>query len=536
MKRWSVLIILSMAMFIIVIDTTIMNVSISALVNDLDTTVTGVQSAISIYALVMASFILIGGKLADILGKKRTFLIGVLIFGIGTGTASFSTSLGMLIFGWSLLEGLGSALMMPNIQVLLRDEYEGADRATAYGIISAVGAVGAAVGPIVGGFLTTYYSWRWAFRMEVVIVVLVLLLSRVIAKDVLPARRPRFDYLGALLSIVGWAAIVLGILLIQSHGLWTAKKPFEIGQLAFAPFGISVVPFLVGFGAIVVMLLFRWERHMESTDGDGLFRPSILGAAGLKSGISVRFVQMAITSAYLFTAPLLMQLTFEFTAMETGVALIPFSLALLIAALIGARLSSRYSAKRIIQVGFVLSILGLIALQVTVKPEMAARDLATGSLFGVGVGLIASQILNLILSSVTPGQTPETTGLNGTFEQLGNAIGVALVGTMMLVSLNTGIEQRVVASEAIPVEIERDLIQAVDEGVQLVSSSQLEVGLEAAGVGAEVKDELLDIYAISRTEAFKAGIAFLTFLAIVGLIFTSGLSDRKLVGDNDAVG
>ena len=161
MKKWGVLITLSLAMFIIVIDTTIMNVSISVLVVDLNTTVTGVQSAISIYAMVMAASMLIGGKLADIIGPKRTFLIGLVIYGVGTTVASFSNSLSMLIVGWSILEGIGAALMIPTIQVLLRDAYKEGDLAFAYGIIGAVSAVGAAVGPIVGGFFTTYISWRW---------------------------------------------------------------------------------------------------------------------------------------------------------------------------------------------------------------------------------------------------------------------------------------------------------------------------------------------------------------------------------------
>lgn len=185
MKKWGALTSLSLAMFIIVIDTTIMNVSISALVEDLNTTVSGVQAAISIYALVMAAFMLIGGKLADILGKKRIFLIGLLIYCTGTTIASFSTSLTMLIIGWSILEGLGAALMIPNIQTLLRGEYEGGDLAFSYGIISAVGAVGAALGPIVGGFFTTYVSWRWAFRTELVIAVIVLVMTRYLAQDVL---------------------------------------------------------------------------------------------------------------------------------------------------------------------------------------------------------------------------------------------------------------------------------------------------------------------------------------------------------------
>ncbi|MGD2078290.1 MAG: MFS transporter, partial [Chloroflexota bacterium] len=176
MKKWGALITLSLAMFVIVIDTTIMNVSISALVEDLNTTVSGVQAAISVYALVMAAFILIGGKLADLVGKKRIFVIGLIIYGTGTTIASFSESLALLIFGWSFLEGLGGALMIPNIQTILRSEYEGQDLAFAYGMIGAVGAVGAAVGPIVGGFFTTYFSWRWAFRTELLIVIIVLIL------------------------------------------------------------------------------------------------------------------------------------------------------------------------------------------------------------------------------------------------------------------------------------------------------------------------------------------------------------------------
>lgn len=532
MKKWTVLSLLSGAMFIIVIDTTIMNVSISALVMDLNTTVSGVQSAISIYALVMASFMLIGGKLADFVGKKRIFIIGIVIFGIGTSIASFSQSLGMLIFGWSLLEGLGSALMMPNIQTLLRDKYAGKERATAYGVISAVGAIGAALGPIVGGFLTTYASWRWAFRLEVLIVIGVLAFSNRIERDERPAERARFDYLGGVLSIVGWSAIVLAILLGQSYGFWLAKQPLVVVDLELVPLGLSVVPFLIGFGLLIIMLLFRWERHLEESQGEGLFKPSLLGIPGLTSGFAVRFMQMAIMAAFLFIYPLLLQLSFEYTAMETGLALMPFSIAVLIAAMVGAGLSAKYSAKRLIQVGLLIAIAGLLNLALTIQPDISATELASGALFGAGVGLVASQILNLILSSVAAEDTPETTGLNGTFEQLGNAIGVALVGTMMLVTLSAGLEQKIDDAQ-FSAEDRAALIQAVEEGVQLVSNSQLNEGLEAAGIDETTQSAILNIYADSRTQAFKAGVAFLLFVALVGLILTPGLSDRKLVGEEE---
>ncbi|GMR05810.1 MAG: MFS transporter [Gammaproteobacteria bacterium] len=529
MKKWMLLITLSMSMFIIVIDTTIMNVSISALIEDLDTSVGGIQAAIALYALVMAAFMLIGGKLADIIGKKRTFIAGVIIFGIGTFIASISQSLTMLIIGWSIIEGLGSALMMPNIQTLLRDKYDGSDRAFAYGIVSAVAAIGAAVGPIVGGFLTTYYTWRWAFRFEVVIVIAVVILTRYITADKRPATRPRFDILGALLSISGWSALVLGILLGQSYGFWYAKQPFIIGSLEIAPLGLSVVPMLMGLGLILIMLLFSWEQQLEEKGGGGLFKPSLLKTPGLIPGFTVRFVQMGTMAAFLFTMPLLFQLSFEYTAMQTGQALIPFSIGLLVFAVLGARLSARYSARRIIQVGFLLVITGLLIIAGTIKPDAEPSDLATGVVFGMGIGLIASQILNLILSSVSAEDTAEASGLNGTFEQLGNAIGVALVGTLMLGGLTASIENSINTSPTVPEQHKAAVVAATASSITLMSDTQLKAELSTLGVNPAVEAEIQSVYSLARTQAFQAGISFLVFIALLGLVKTIRLPKHKLV-------
>lgn len=529
MQKWMLLVILAMSMFIIVIDTTIMNVSISALVVDLNTTVGGIQSAIALFALVMASFMLIGGKLSVIFGKKRTFLVGLIIFGIGTATASFSQTLGVLLIGWSVLEGLGSALMIPNIQTLLRGQYQGKDLAFAYGIISAVGAVGAALGPIVGGYLTTFHSWRWAFRLEVAIVILVLILSPKIPSELPPERRPKFDFLGGLLAIIGFSSIVTGILIAQTYGLWLATKPLAIAGLELAPFGLSVTPFLVGIGILFLMGLILWEWHLETIAADGLFKPSLFKTPGLIPGFGVRFVHMAILASFLFIAPLLLQLTFEFTAMQTGIALLPMSLAILVFAILGAKLSARFSAKRIIQVGFICGILGLIQLIVTIQADARPRELATGVLFGLGMGLIASQILNLILSSVNPEDTPETSGLNSTFEQLGNSIGVALVGVMMLATLTIGAQNWVENSPSITEDKKPKLIAAVQTSIELVSDTQLEEILSQSEFTPQLTEQILENYAIARINAFRAGMTFLVFVTSVGLILTTGLPDRKLV-------
>ncbi len=529
MKKWGALITLSLAMFIIVIDTTIMNVSISDLVVDLKTTVIGIQSAISIYALVMASLMLIGSKISDIIGSKRTFVIGLIIYSVGTTIASLANSLPVLIVGWSGMEGIGAALMIPTIQVLLRKQYKGANLAFSYGIISAVGAVGAAVGPIVGGFFTTYISWRWAFRTELAVAIFILFFSRALYPDQVSGKRPKFDYVGGLLSILGWSSIVLGILLAQEYGFFLAKNPFMLGSLEIAPFGLSISPVMVGAGFLVIMLLFRWERRLEEHEGDGLFKPTIFKSPGLTAGIAVRFAQMAITAGFLYIVPLLLQLTFDFTAMQTGLALMPFSLSLLVMAIVGSRLSAHVYANRLIIIGFVISISGLSAIGASIQPDATPQDLVLGALFGVGLGLIASQLLNLVLSSVKAEETAEASGLNSTFEQLGNAIGVALIGTIMLAALTAGTQEGINISAVIPQEVKVQLTDAVGEGVQLMSSNQVETGLEAAGADDATSNELLNIYAIARTQAFKAGMSLLTFFALIALVLSLWLPKRKLV-------
>ncbi|MFC1649715.1 MFS transporter [Patescibacteria group bacterium] len=529
MKRWGVLIILALSMFIIVIDTTIMNVSISALVKDLNTTVGGVQAAISIYALVMASLMLVGGKLGDIVGKKKIFTLGLIFFGIGTSTAAVSQNLVMLIVGWSIIEGIGSALMLPNIQTILRGQYSGGDRALGYGVIGAVSAVGAALGPIIGGYLTTFHTWRYAFLFEVAIVVLVLLLRGLIKKDVLPRIKPKFDLVGAVLTFVGLASIVLAFLLVQEYGLWTAKKAFEVGGLSIAPLGLSVVPFMIGFGIVILMLLFRYESKLEKQNKNPLFKPSMFSNKLFKSGIITDFFRLAITTGLLFTFPLYLQMTFEFTAMQTGVALLPFSAAVLVLSLLGARLASQIKSKRLIQAGFVLTTAGSLWLAFAIDPDTPEKIILATTVIGAGIGLLASQIINLVLSVVPRKETGEAAGIDGTAQQLGNAIGVALIGTILFSTLTAGILKGIDQSEVMPPEIKTEAKMKADEDAQLVSDSALTQEVEKLGLSEEAGEELFGIYTGARIRGFQGAIMLVFFMGIIGLLVTPGLPDKKLV-------
>lgn len=256
MEKKTVLIALSLAMFVLVIDTTIMNVSISALISEFQTDVTTVQAAITLYSLVMASLMITGGKIGDIIGRKKTFRVGLIVYGTGSFLTAVSPSMAVLFLGWSILEGLGATFVMPSIQTLVTSNYSGADRAFAYGILGGITASAVALGPIIGGWLTTAYTWRLAFAGEVVIVLLILWTSRSIIDAPLESgARPQMDIVGSIISALGIGFFVFGILLAGKYGWLKARQPFVIGGIEISPFGLSPAPLLI-LGGILVLLVF----------------------------------------------------------------------------------------------------------------------------------------------------------------------------------------------------------------------------------------------------------------------------------------
>ena len=529
MKKWGALSILTAATFIIVVDTTIMNVSIPALVEDLNTNVSGVQSAIAIYALVMASVILVGAKLADIIGMKKTFYLGVIIFGMGTSLAAVSTSLTMLIIGWSVLEGIGSALMIPNTQTILRSSYQGKDRVLGYAVLGSMFAIAAAAGPLIGGYLTTFHSWRWAFAFEIAVIIIMIFFHFLLKKDILPKVRPSLDIVGAILSALGFSGMVMGILLSQTYGLWLATQPLIIGEHSIAPFGLSITPFVLGFGLLMLILFYQWEDNLEQANKSPLLKPSVLKSPGLIPGMLGQFIQLVLAAGFLFIYPLYLQLTFNLTAMDSGIALIPYSIAVLVFSLLGAKLASKYSSKRLIQAGFVLTTLGFVLMAANIGPGVGAREIIPGSfVLGLGVGLIASQIINLVLSTVKAENTAEAAGINGVFGQLGNSIGVALIGGILMGTLVSGITTQTKNSSIFSAEEKQGIQERLKSDIEIVSDEQLQLALEEVKVDKDKADELITINSESISNGFNASVVFLAFVSVLGLVISPKLPDKKL--------
>ncbi|MGI9624092.1 MAG: MFS transporter, partial [Acidimicrobiales bacterium] len=266
MKKWRALIVLSAAQFLMVLDQAVMNVSISQLVEDFDTTVTVIQGVITFYALTMAALMITGGKLGDRYGRKRTFAVGLVIYACGSALTAVSQTVPMLLLGWSILEGIGAALVLPALVALIASSYKGADRAVAYGVIGGVAGAGIAVGPILGGWVTTEYTWRWVFVGEVVLALAIVAFVGWIADSPAPVRRPEIDWVGSALSALGLGLVVYGILKASEWGwLRDSNSPFTV-------FGLALTPFVIGAGLVVLGLFLRWTERRVEHGKDPLFR------------------------------------------------------------------------------------------------------------------------------------------------------------------------------------------------------------------------------------------------------------------------
>ena len=532
-ERKTVLAALVLAMFVLVIDTTIMNVSISTLIKDFDTDLATVQAAITLYALLMASFMITGGKIGDIIGRKKAFRIGLIVYGTGSFLTAISPTMTVLFVGWSILEGLGATLVMPAIQTLVTSNYSGKDRALAYGIIGGIVAGAIALGPIIGGWLTTEYTWRLAFAGEVVVVLIVLFLSRYIQDAPLETEeKPKLDIVGSILSALGMGLIVFGILLAGIYGWWKARQPFSIGGIEISPFGLSPTPLFILAGGIILLCFALWERHVINLGKMPLVRLDVLRDRGVTSGIFVQMVQTLLIGGFLFSMALFFQIALGLNAMQTGFLYLPLSIPLLIASLIASRLSARIAPKSIIQLGLLVLVAGLLLAIATINVEVRGLALLTGfALIGIGAGVIASQIMNLVLSQVVPERTSETAALMSTSQNLGMAIGTALMGSIVIAGLAGGAITLIDDSTVIAEDLKPSVISAVEENVRFLSNEELQAVLKDAP--PDLEQEILRINEIARIHGIKTSLWGLVIFTILGIIASIFLPPEILVSKKE---
>ena len=527
---WLPIGILAAAQFVMVLDSSVMNVSISQIVADLGTTIQGVQLAITAYTLVMAAFMLAGAKLGDILGREKTFAIGLAVYGTGSLITALSPDLGVLLFGWSLIEGLGAAMAMPAIVSLIAGIYSGAQRALAFGIVGGVAGAAIAAGPLIGGWVTTELSWRYVFAAEVVIVAGILLLRGRLrtAAAAAPAGRPRLDGIGVLLSSVGLGLVVFGVLKSSEWGLIEPRGALTVDGREITPFGFSVVPFLVVGGFAFLAGFVRWEERRERQGRDTLLDRRLLRIATLRAGLTTLLMQQLVLLGTFFVLPVYLQVVLGLDAFETGKRLFPMSVAMFIAAMAGPRLAAGLAPKRVAQLGLIALAGASVLLLGTIDVELDGAEFAVAlAIFGVGAGLMLSQLGNVIMSSVDSTKTNEAGGLQGTAQNLGASLGTALIGAVLLAALSTGLVERVERNPAVSPAVRERVTEVASGATPIVPVAQVEqAALEAGAPAAEAAAVAAD-YGDAQLQALKRAIGAVALFALAGLWFTRGLPGRK---------
>jgi MFS family permease len=524
MRKWLPMLILASAQFVMVLDSSVMNVAISQIVDDLDTTIQGVQTAITLYTLVMAAFMLLGAKLGDILGRNRAFAIGLAIYGVGSLTTALSPSLGVLLIGWSGVEGLGAVLVVPAIASLTAANYDGRDRALAYALLGGIAAIAVAAGPLIGGWVTTEFTWRYVFAAETVVVIAILLLRGQIARAPGPARRPQLDVVGVVLSSCGLGVVVFAILRSSVWGFVQPRTPPKIGGTEITPLGFSVVPFMVLAGLALLWAFVAWEQRRARLGQDELLDTTLLGISQLRAGLSTLVGQQLVLMGTFFVIPVYLQVVLGLDAFETGKRLLPLSVAMLVFALLGPRIAARRSPRVVARVGLVAVSIGALVMLGTldVKLNDTGFKLALG-LIGAGAGLLASQLGNIIMSAVAPSKTSEAGGLQGTAQNLGSSLGTAIVGAVLLGSLATGFSERVTNNPNIPAPARQTIVANAQQGIDIVPVAAVEDAAVKGGLAPDQARAVAADYGDAQLDALRLSLGAVALTALLSLWFTRRL-------------
>jgi MFS family permease len=503
-----VLLTLAAGQFLMTLDSSVMNVSIATVANDVDTTVTGIQTAITLYTLVMAALMITGGKIGQIIGHKRAFAIGCVIYGCGSFITAISPS-------------IGAALILPAIVALVAANFDLAGRPRAYGLVASAGAIAVAAGPLIGGLFTTYASWRWVFAGESLIVLAILALARRIADRPVEGR-VRLDLVGTALSALGLGLIVFGILKGGSWG-FVRPKPDAPEWL-----GLSPTVWLVLGGGVVLWLFMQWENRRLGRGEEPLVDPAIFRNRGLDGGLTSFFFQYLLQAGLFFAIPLFLSVALGLSAIETGVRLLPLSVTLLLAAAGIPKAFPRASPRRVVRVGFLALFAGIVAMVGALDAGAGAEIVTVPMLLaGLGVGALASQLGSVTVSSVPDQLSGEVGGLQNTLTNLGASIGTALAGAVLIAALTssflTGVEQ----NAAVPSQVKSKAAVELSSGVPFVSDAQLQSTLDEAHVPEATADAIVEENSTARLEGLRVSLSVLALIALIALFASRGIPTEQ---------
>jgi EmrB/QacA subfamily drug resistance transporter len=489
-------VLLAMAMFVLVVDTSLMNVSIAKVVEDLGTTVSGVQGAIALEALVSAAFILIGSKIGDLIGRKRAFVMGLLAYALGALAMALSQGLTAIIVFWAIIGGLGASLLLPAMQSLIHGNFQGAAQKQAYALVGAAAAIAAAVGPLLGGFLTTFLSWRVGFLLEVVVIAVVLSQLKLV-RDVPYTGERAVDAVGALLSAVGMGGVVIGILVWQEGG--------------------EFVGLLIATGVVALGSLARWLVRRKRAGKPTLLDPDLFKLDLFRLGISSQMLQNIALGGAMIALPIYLQMVLEYNALQTGLTLAPLSLTMFGMALLAGKRAGRRRPAAIIRAGAGLLTLGMLLLLPIVPRAHSGWALVIPLIIaGAGLGLLVSQLNNYTLSPISDERVSEAAGVNSAAGSFGLSFGLAFAGAIMLATLSIAFTQKAQDSTVLPPASQEQVANALEDDAEVMSNTRLEKQL--AGQPPEIRDEIIAINTDARPLALQVALLVPILAGLLGLL------------------
>ncbi len=525
--KWGSLLVLSLGLAIIIIDTTLLNVSLSTIIKDLKTDIQSIQWVITSYALVLAALTITGGRIGDLFGRRKMFMIGAIIFAVGSFLASVSHSVGVLLMGESIIEGVGAALMMPATASLLVANYRGKERAIAFGVWGGIAGASSAIGPILGGWLTNSYSWRWGFRINIFVAALLVLGTIFLVKESRDTKeKPKLDVVGVVLSAVGLFGIVFGIIEASTYGILFAKTDFLIGGLNLSILGLSPVPFSIILGAMVLNIFYLWEQKVEQEGKTPLVSFKIFANKTFSAGVIVTTIITLALTGLIFSLPVYLQSVLRLNAFDTGVALLPLSLVMLVMAPLSGFLSTKISIKYMIVAGLIIDTIGILLVRQGISINASSGAIAPGLMvMGLGMGMAMAQISNLTLSALPVYQAGEASGISNTMRQVGSSFGAAVMGAVLLTVLSSNITTGINKSTVIPDAVKPQFVSAVSK-----QTSNVEFGGGAVisrSLPVPIVREIGRIGKQASVDSARTSLIVAAFFAFLGFLSALILPNKK---------
>ena len=504
---------LAAAMFVLVIDTSLMNVSISSVVGDLHTTVSGVQSAIALEALVSAAFILVGSKIGDLIGRKRAYIIGLLGYGLGAIAMTLTQNLISIIILWAIIGGLGAALLLPAMQSLIHGNFEDEARKKTYALVGAAAAIAAAIGPLLGGVITTYLSWRLGFALEALIIAIVLLRINLVT-DVVYTGQKVIDKVGALLSAVAMGGIVLGILIWQEGG-------------------DRVLAFIL-VGVIAMFLFYYWITRQKRLQRSPLIDPELFKSKLFTIGITQQMFQQITLGGLMISLPIFLQMVLEYNSFETGLSIAPLSLSMFAVALIAGKRAGKIRPSVLVRTGFLLSTIGiLLIIPIVPRSDLGISLLIPLLIVGSGLGLLVSQLNNITLSPISGERSSEGAGVNSAAGSFGLSFGLAAAGAVLLSMLAIQFNGLSQTSTVLNPNQKEHVAKVLEEDAQVMSNTQLNELISSQP--QKVKDEIISINTKARNQALQIALLVPLIAVLFGFVNSfrmTRLPDPKPAGED----